>query len=182
MKLLPPKTFETERLYLQACEYEHAHALFRNYTSDVLSSEYLQREPHHSISQAQGFIKFWGSESWRENDKYAWSLINKIDNQAYGLLILIIENDRADIHFGLSHKMWKKSYMTEAALKIMNWIKNETSIQEVFTVCDLENTASIKLLEKIGLKKIKMLENYIKLPSKGETMRDVWLYSWLRQE
>lgn len=175
----PPKLFETDRLLVAACHREDAQDLFSNYTGSQNASEYLQRKPHEHLSQTELFIKKWGVDSWNDNSgNYAWSLKEKTSGKVFGVFILMIKNNAAEIHFGMQSEMSGQGLATEAGLSIIKWLKGEIFIKKIWTVCDVEHISSQHVLSKLGLKKVRLLENALLLPAKGDLYRDAWLYEW----
>tara|TARA_R110000868_G_scaffold138329_1_gene352343 strand:- start:56267 stop:56812 length:546 start_codon:yes stop_codon:yes gene_type:complete len=179
MELYPPKSFYTNRLIMEACRIEDAQDLFSNYTSSQEASKYLQRKPHDNIKKTENFIKNWGADNWDNcSGNYAWSMKKKKSGEAFGVFILIVKSNEAEIHFGMQATMSGQGLATEAGLTIIEWLKNEASIKKISTVCDIEHKSSQNVLSKIGLKKTKLLEKTLLLPAKGNQYRDAWLYEW----
>ncbi len=174
---VPPYLFITQRLELRACKHEDALDLFNNYTSSMSASEYLQRPPHILLNQTEQFIEKWGEYNWREKkDKFAWSIFIKGNNEAVGLFLASLGKLEAEIHFGIGPKYWNNGYVTEASLTILEWIKNKSSIERIYTICDIEHNKSINILTKIGMQKNNILECYLSLPNKSKSARLASLY------
>ena len=159
---------------------EDAKDLFLNYTSDIEASEFLQREPHKSVEQTENFIREWGHENWlSQNGRYAWSLTTCDAGKVVGIFLIVVKENRLELHFGLAREKWGKGYATEAGLLIMAWLNKQSEFSgEVFTICDVENLASLKVLSKLGFRKKKILNEYIFLPAKGDKKRDCLLLVW----
>ncbi len=52
--------------------------------------------------------------------------------------------------------------------------------QRIWTVCDLENIGSFKVLEKSGFMKEGILKEWLVLPALGQSPRDCYIYSRLK--
>lgn len=61
--------------------------------------------------------------------------------------------ETGEIEFGYSFKQeyWGKGYATEAAHKLVKWIFETTDLEHIIGMVSLENVASRKVLEKIGM-------------------------------
>lgn len=177
----PPEILTTDRLCLRACCLEDAPLLYERYTGSKKVSEFLQRNVHADVGQTKRFIEEWGVNSWSSNNgKYAWSLSERNKADVFGLFLMSIEGDAAEIHYGISYDKWGHGYVTEAGSSVMAWIRDTSRINYVSTVCDVEHAASIRVLEKIGLKKNQILKDRLCLPLKGDAKRDAYLFEWKR--
>ena len=78
-----------------------------------------------------------------------------------------------DVGFAFLPDYWSRGYAFEAAAAVMNYGKEVLGLRRIVAITSLDNEASIRLLEKIGLK----FERLIKL---GEDQREVRLFgtSW----
>lgn len=78
------------------------------------------------------------------------------------------ENDwEADIGYELAPDYWGKGYATEAALAIINFGFQELKLHRISSQCIVENTASARVLEKVGLR----LEGRLR---ENEYFKDRW--------
>ena len=96
---------------------------------------------------------------YREKGIGRWAVVRKADNVFVGWAGLKIEE--ADIHghgpyldlgFRITRRYWGQGYATEAAKA---WVTYATGTMRADTVCALveaANTASIRVLEKVGMK------------------------------
>ncbi|MFN3828197.1 MAG: GNAT family N-acetyltransferase [Micavibrio sp.] len=173
----------TDRLCLKACCPEDADFLFERYAGNSDVSEFLQRNAHANIEQTENFIAEWGIGGWFSGDgKYAWSFFKEGVSGAFGLFMININNNRAEIHYGISREMWGKGYTTEAGVGVMEWIRNSSCVNYVFTICDVEHVASLRVLEKLGLQKTQLLRERLFLPLKNCESRDAYLCEWKRED
>ena len=165
---------------LRAGKTDDAKGLFANYTSNEEASRYLQRKPHSSVEDTRSFLQEWGEPSWGDDGRYAWVISVPDRGEAIGVVLLIIHEHGAEIHFGISPNNWGQGYATEAVQAVMKWITDSSAINEVTTVCDCEHASSAKVLLKSGFKQQDMIEAYLFLPAFG-SKRNVVRYRWARQ-
>src|SRR5688572_16063721 len=71
----------------------------------------------------------------------------------------------------------KKPSATEATRAFLDSVMAEPTNWRIQAFCDVENTASARVLEKIGLTFEGTLRRYMVLPNLGEVPRDVHCYA-----
>lgn len=101
-----------------------------------------------------------------ETHGYTYFLAEKLDTQEFlgfvGLAYQTYETAYTpfvDIGWRLKKTAWGKGYASEAARACLAYAFNSLGIQEVFSVTPIPNKASIKVMEKIGMKKIAEFEH-----------------------
>ncbi len=62
--------------------------------------------------------------------------------------------------------------MTEAANAVVDWALSQPEVFRVWAVCDVENVASARFLEKIGMRREGTLSRWIIHPNISEQPRD----------
>lgn len=70
--------------------------------------------------------------------------------------------------------------MAEAAKTVVDWASNLEFIYRIWAVCDLENKASARVLEKVGMQREGILRRYIVHPNVSAEPRDCCVYSKIR--
>ncbi|MBF2716214.1 GNAT family N-acetyltransferase [Agrobacterium vitis] len=178
MSATPPTSILTSRLALRAARPEHADAVFEAYTGSVEASRYLQRTTHASVERTRATMEAWGELNWLKMSRFVWTIFNN-DETAIGLLLLFIESNTAEIHYGIGQSHWGQCLVTEAGIAVMDWIVNTSTLPEVTTCCAAEYHASLRALEKIGLERAAFLPASLFL-SATNTRKDAWLYRWKR--
>jgi len=181
MNKIPPHEFATLRLKLKAGEAIDAESLFKNYTSSKEASVYLQRKPHALVTETQLILEAWGKKSWNVHGRFAWVIWGGSIGEAIGLLLLITNNTKAEIHFGIAPHVWGLGFATEAVQAVMDWIIKSSDIDEVTTVCDHEHIASMKVLLKSGFTQQRLIPEHLFLPN-FQTNRNSWLFMWERNK
>jgi [ribosomal protein S5]-alanine N-acetyltransferase len=89
------------------------------------------------------------------------------------------ENERAEIGYSLSSLHWNKGLMTEAATAVRDWFFRTYSFNGMYASCDLRNTGSWRVMEKLGMKREGLLRHH--MVWNGEA-RDQLFYGILRDE
>lgn len=141
---------ETERLILREFNESDADGIFHlNADPDVI--RYTHDPPFTCIEQAKEFIQNY--DHYRKYGFGRWAVINKSDNAFLGWcgLKYTPENKEYDVGFRFSKKYWNKGYATESALASLDLGFNRFGMTTIVGRALIHNTASIRVLEKIGL-------------------------------
>ena len=102
------------------------------------------------------------------------------EDRVIGMIGCRVREHAADIGYVLSRKLWDGGYMTEAAKAVVDWAINLSSVYRVWAVCDCENKASARVLEKVGMQREGTLRRYIVHPNVSAEPRDCFVYSKIR--
>jgi RimJ/RimL family protein N-acetyltransferase len=102
------------------------------------------------------------------------------DDRDIGMIGCRVRDYAADIGYVLSRKYWSLGYVTEAATAITDWAASLETVYRVWAVCDVENKASTRVLEKIGMQREGILRRYIVHPNISPEPRDCFVYSKAR--
>ncbi|HEY0751500.1 MAG TPA: GNAT family N-acetyltransferase [Chitinophagaceae bacterium] len=141
---------ETDRLILREFHASDAEDMFHlNADPDVI--RYTHNLPFKSISEAREFILNY--THYKDYGFGRWAVINKSDNSWLGWcgLKYTPDIDEYDIGFRFFKKYWNKGYATESALASIDVGFNRLKIPTIIGRAMSQNTASIRVLEKIGL-------------------------------
>ncbi len=93
------------------------------------------------------------------------------------MLELRIESHRADMGYVLARAYWNRGYMTEAVREVTEWALTQPSIFRVWAVCDVENAASVRVLEKAGFQQEGILRRWLIHPDISDEARDCYCYA-----
>jgi RimJ/RimL family protein N-acetyltransferase len=175
----PPETFETLRLLLRLPVISDADAIFKGYAQDAEVTKYLSWRPHESIDTTQEFLRRC-IRCWEDGTAFPWVIMRKEDGALLGMIEMRMDGFRADFGYGIARQFWGNGYATEAVRTIVSWAIEQESIYRVWAVCDVENLASARVLEKAGLQKEGILRRYILHPNLSQEPRDCTCYSFVK--
>jgi len=85
-------------------------------------------------------------------------------------------------HLGyvLERDSWNKGLVTEAARPIVEWVKDQPEIFRLYAVCDVENPASARVMEKLKLRYEGLLRRALVHVNASPEPRDVHCFAWTR--
>ncbi len=84
---------------------------------------------------------------------------------------------RVSIAYVLARRFWGQGYMTEAAQAITDHTLRQPEIFRVEAYCDVENVASARVLEKIGMQREGLLRRTGITPNISPEPRDSFCYA-----
>jgi [ribosomal protein S5]-alanine N-acetyltransferase len=169
----------TERLILRPPCGEDARVMFERWTQDPEVTRYLPWRPHASVAQTEAFVQ--GSiAAFAEGRRLPFVITLRQDEPPIGMIELRLNAFSADFGYVLARSFWGRGYMTEAARTLVYHTLARPSIWRIWAVCDVDNPASARVLEKAGLQREGTLRRYIIHPSVSPEPRDVHLYARVR--
>lgn len=172
----PPETVETARLRLRRPVLADAPALFERYTRDPEVTRYLTWRPHEDVTRTEAFLQRCAAV-WETGEAFPWVIVLRTGNEPVGMIELRMQGHRAEVGYVLARSHWNQGYMTEAARAIVEWALSQPEVFRVWAVCDVENIASARLLEKVGMRRECVLGRWIVHPNVSKEPRDCYCYA-----
>jgi ribosomal-protein-alanine N-acetyltransferase len=172
----PPESIETQRLRLRKPILEDAEAIFRQYARDPEVTKYLTWYPNQSVEQTREFVHSC-MDGWDTEKSFQWAIIHKQGNQLIGMIGFRADGHKWELGYVLTRSFWRKGYMTEAVKALVEWALNQPEIYRVWAVCDLDNRASARVLEKAGMLNEGVLRRWSVHPNISEEPRDSYCYA-----
>ncbi len=171
-----PIVIRTERLLLRPFEIEDAEDVLA-YASDVEWSRFLPMPDPYTIKDAKEFVtkRTLGGRGNRLSFaiEFEGSVVGCIE-VGHEVLISV-----ASIHYAIARRCWNKGLTTEAARAVVDWGFEELELAKVYSWADVENVASWRVMEKIGM----TLEGTLRSQGVNRGVRqDYHYYGILRSE
>ena len=171
-----PEQIETKRLVLRKLCLEGAQAIFDGWAQDQEVTRYLTWRPHERIEQTQEFVDGC-IRAWEGETRFPYMITLKDDGQVIGIIDPRVEGPKAGIGYGAARAHWGKGYVPEATRAIIDWSFQQPSIYRVYATTDVENVASRRVLEKVGMQCEGILRKYIVHPNISDIPRDSYIYA-----
>lgn len=151
---------ETERLYLRPFTIDDAIHLYE-LNSDPEVLKYTSDLPFKNKESAQQFISHYIANVYTKPKSAIstkmgrYAVIRKKDNLFLGWCGLKYHKDTRyiDVGYRFYKKYWNLGYATESAISIVNYAFNNLKLPFVVAHVHLDNKASQKVLDKIGMYK-----------------------------
>jgi [ribosomal protein S5]-alanine N-acetyltransferase len=172
----PPEQMETERLILRKPRRDDAPAIFSAYAQDTEVTRYMTWRPHKNVEETYRIVELM-LKLWDEGEAYSYVITLKNADAAIGMFAMHPEGFRVAIGYVLARPYWSKGYITEATQVVTNWLLAQPDIYRVFATCDVENPASARVMEKVGMQREGILRKYIIHPNVSPEPRDSYIYA-----
>lgn len=142
---------ETERLLLRELNPDDAGDFFNlNENPNVI--KYTGDKAFQNIDEAREFLENY--KDYRLNGYGRWAVISKVNNEFLGWCGLKYNSstDETDVGFRFFEHYWNKGFATESAGACIDYGFKKLKLNTVVGRAMRDNTASVKVLEKLGMK------------------------------
>jgi ribosomal-protein-alanine N-acetyltransferase len=141
---------QTQRLLLRELTPADAESFYL-LNSDPEVLQYTGDEPFKDTEAAKEFLESYSH--YKEYGFGRWAVINKADGAFLGWcgLKYTPESNEYDIGFRFFKKCWNMGYATESATACLDYGFNRLGMNTIVGRAMKANTASVKVLEKIGM-------------------------------
>lgn len=168
---------ETERLILRPVRESDHKAVFE-YASDPETAAFTVWKAHKHIEDSKTLVRFI-LKRYLMNKPSSWAVDLKKEGKMIGMCGFVSSfnaNKRGEVAFVFNRKHWKRGYATEALGAAIKFGFKELRFNRIEASCDAENAASVRVLEKCGMKYEGVLRQYA-LTDRG--FRDMKIYAVL---
>jgi RimJ/RimL family protein N-acetyltransferase len=172
----PPKLLKTERLRLRKAKLADAEAIFRQYAQDPEVTRYVSWRAHQSIDETHEYMRMC-LLAWDTGKAFHWIIERREDKQVIGMIIARVNAEKWELGFVLARAHWGRGYMTEAVKGIIAWALKQKDIFRVWAVCDIDNKASARVMQKAGMKCEGVLTRWSVHPNLSAEPRDSYCYA-----
>jgi [ribosomal protein S5]-alanine N-acetyltransferase len=158
---------------------DDAEAIFQGYACDPEVTRYLTWTPHTSLADTRAFLRDC-MDDWRAQLRFTWAITRGPDAPSIGMIDLRPHGHMAEVGYVLARPEWGKGYMTEALIAVVDAALALPGTYRVAAVCDTENPASARVMEKAGMEREGILKRYLLHPSTSPEPRDAFCYAITR--
>jgi RimJ/RimL family protein N-acetyltransferase len=180
-----PQIIETLRLKLRPPSLDDAPSIFEQYAQDREVTKYMTWQPHAHLETTHQFLQQAIAQAYatsviadlKANNYYLWVIVPKKEAKAIGMIRLQHHHHRAELGYVLARPYWNQGLMTEALQPIVDWALTQPNIYRVWAVCDYENLASARVMEKVGMTCEGILRRWLIHPNMSNKPRDCFCYA-----
>lgn len=101
----------------------------------------------------------------KETDEFAGAIGLHLDNQ----------HNKAELGYWLAEPFWNNGYITEAAMEILDFGFNTLKLNKIYATHFISNTASERVMQKIGMVKEADLKNHFLKNGKYRDVRQYYI-------
>jgi RimJ/RimL family protein N-acetyltransferase len=157
-----------------------AQTIFEGYAQDPEVTRYVAWPPHRSVNETELFV---GSaiEAWESGRGHRpWVLERPADEALLGMIGVSVARHRVGVGYVLARPYWNMGYATEALEAVTRAAMADPTMFRVWALCDVDNLASARVMEKAGLRFEGVNRGYGVHPNVSEKPRDVRCYAIIR--
>jgi [ribosomal protein S5]-alanine N-acetyltransferase len=172
----PPITLKTERLRLRKVKLADAEAIFRQYAQDPEVTKYVSWRAHKDIEETREFVRMC-LLAWDVGNAFHWVIERLEDKQVMGMMSARAGGEKWELGYVLARFHWERGYMTEAVKGIIAWAMRQKDIYRIWAVCDVDNLASARVMEKVGMQREGVLRRWSVHPNISAEPRNSYCYA-----
>lgn len=155
MNLASPFTLESSRLLLRNLKESDWDDFF-HYRSDPRTAQYQLWEPYDRQRSLEYILEYKESRPAVPGQWHQLGIVLKRDNRLIGDCAIkqhVVEPRIAEIGCSLSPHYQHQGYACEAMTLLLDYYFSEAGLNRVTGIADSENRASIRLMERLGMRK-----------------------------
>ena len=175
------KIIETKRLLLRPFQHGDGQLMYENWASNPEVTKYLTWPAHSSVEISEMVLSDWISH-YCEEDYYQWAIVLKDLGQPIGSISVVHQNEqlrKAEIGYCIGKIWWHQGIMTEALLRVMDYLFDEVGMNRIEARHDPNNPHSGNVMKKCGMK----YEGTLRQADKNnQGVCDSCIYALLAQE
>ena len=142
----------TERLVLRPlCTQDLATC--NEYAMDAENCRYMLFLPNRTEQETLGFLQNC-EESWRGETIDSFEFAVTLDGRHIGAVSVYVEDGCAELGWIMNRAYQGMGYAYEAARAMLDFATEVLDCSRVVAHCDTRNTASYRLMEKLGMKRV----------------------------
>jgi len=151
-------------------------AIFAEYARDPEVTKYLSWRPTGNIEDTRNHLHACDT-AWKEGKLFQWVITRRKDKQLLGAVSVRVDGYKLELGYVLAKAYWNMGYTTEAVRTVVDWGLKEEGVYRVWAVCDVENRASVRVMEKAGMQCEGILHRWTMHPNRSDEPRDCYCYA-----
>ena len=165
--------FDTERLILRQLDEADAPAIYAM-RSDADVMRFI-REPQNKIEESIDWIRLVTSR-WKDERTGFCAVVERESGAFAGWCGVwrLEETGETEIGYAIAKKFWGKGFAPEAARRILEYAFGELGAEKVVAVARPENAASIRVMEKIRMRFVRVGRFYNQTLAQYAIERSDW--------
>lgn len=171
----------TDRLILREFEERDWEAV-HEYASDPEVVRYMNWGPN-AEDETRNFIqRAIAKASQDPRTGYDFAAVLKEEDSLIGTCGIYLRGlpaREAEIGYCFNPRFWARGYATEAAKGLLAFLFGTLGLHRIFAMCDVENLASARVLEKLGMRREAHFREHLWVKGRW---RDSFLYAVLDHE
>lgn len=177
---IPPDSFQTDRIMGRKPVITDAEAMFEVYATDPEVTRFLVFKPYDKLEDLQTWLHYIIQE-WDNKPGIAYLLFKREQpNKLVGSFSIGIDRFKAEVGYLVARPYWGQGLMTEVLQYWVDWALSQPDIYRISALCDTDNPASGRVMEKAGMTFEGTFKRYGIHPNLGDEPRDLHSYAKTR--
>lgn len=172
-----PETHLTPSFHLRAVQPDDYIAFFEGWGKKPEAAKYLTFKCTGNIGDTKVFIDetviAWKTLAGR----LTYAVCPRESPEIIGAFSAELQETAVNIGYCFTPTVWGKGYATEVTTHMSDFYLSNTSCFRVWAICDVENIASARVLEKSGFTREGLLHRAAIHPNVSSEPRDCYLYA-----
>jgi [ribosomal protein S5]-alanine N-acetyltransferase len=167
---------ETNRLILRRFQLDDYTKVYKNWTSDNMTTRYLSWDTHENEEITKQYIQSKLS-LYDKEFFFDWIVIRKEDDEPIGEISCVKFSKfhrLSEAGYCYGSKYWNLGYATEALKAFIDYMLNKVQVDIVIACHTESNAVSGRVMEKAGMKKDAVLPNYFVNKETGKREAQVY--------
>lgn len=159
---------ETQRLNLRELGLEDA-GFILELLNEPAFVRFIGDRGVRNLADARGYLTGGPITSYDRHGFGLWLVLSKATGESLGICGLLKRDSLPDIDIGYAflERHWAKGYASEAAQAVKTYAVDVLGSKRLLAITDQGNAGSIRVLEKIGLKYVRL----VRLSENGDELK-----------
>jgi RimJ/RimL family protein N-acetyltransferase len=154
--------------------------IFQNYAQDDDVVRYLVWRKHENLHTTHAYLEHCLAE-WDSGARH-YAIVQKASGAVIGMLALRRQQHAVNLGYVLAQAHWYKGCLTQVCRTVLPLLLDHAEIYRVDAMCDVDNPASARVLEKAGMRREGVLHAYALHPNRSSLPRDVLCYAMTKAQ
>lgn len=176
-EIIPHGTAEiwTENLVLRRYRLEDAEQLYECLGKDSEMKKYSGWNPYETLEMAEETVQQF-INSYNNEHSYSWVMDMNGDDVVVGTIgAYDYTNNQIEVGFSVAEGWKGRGFATEALKSVLEYLTKNEGIECITAWCAVENTSSSRVLEKAGMKLVKIEKDGLVV---GDKVYDKMIYEY----
>ena len=177
--ILDTPLLETPRLVLRPPRMSDAETIFQSYGQDAEVCRYVTWRPHQTVADTQEYLRRCLDDAGK-GTRFVWAITPRGSDTLVGMIETRLAGHKAECGYVLAREHWGRGVMSEALRAVADFALSLPGVYRVWAVCDVENRASARVMEKAGMAYEGTLRRFIRHGNVADEPRDALCYARTR--
>ena len=164
-------------MILQRLKYEDAEEIFYTYASKPEATRFVSWRTHRRMEDTMHFLAT-SRYLWTKHKDFSYSVRLRDSHRLIGGVGCVNHDGEIELGYIFSPTQWNNGFATEGCRAILRELRGLSGVRSISTFVDAENVASIRVLQKCGLKEETRVPSFFAFPNQSEKRKDCILFSY----